>query len=228
MWGHFFGIGLVEPIDDFSEHNPASHPELMDVLAKEFVAHKYDLKFLIRAITLSRAYQLTSRQTDSRQADPRAFARMSIKGLAPEQLYDTLLQATGGFEPFTIQNPFVFAQTTPKGTISELFSDVGTTPTDRVTTILQSLALMNGEFVDEATQVERGALLGAVCDFPGFETGDKVEILFLAALTRLPTDDERRNLTEYVDRGGPQGDPQKALADVFWAILNSSEFLYNH
>ena len=80
MWGHFFGVGFVQPVDDFSGLNPPSHPELLDTLADEFVAHDYDLKFLIRAITLSQAYQLSSRQTDSSQAEPQAFASLDSNG----------------------------------------------------------------------------------------------------------------------------------------------------
>jgi hypothetical protein len=228
IWGHFFGSGFVDPIDDFSDRNPASHPELLDALAKEFIAQKYDLKFLMRAITLSKAYQLSSRTTDSRQDQPRLFARMAIKGLTAEQLYDTLVQATGRFEPFAIASPYVFATNTPRGKIGELFSEAGTSPTERVTTILQSLALMNGDLVNEAANVDSGLLLGSVADFPGFKTADRIDTLFLAALSRMPTDAERQELVALVEQGGAAKNPDKAIADVYWALLNSSEFLYNH
>jgi hypothetical protein len=228
LWAHFFGTGFVDPIDDFSERNPPSHPELLDALAKEFVSHQYDLKFLVRAITLSRAYQLTSRQTDSRQADPKLFAKMAVRGLSPEQLYDNLAQATGRFEPFAIQYAYVFGQVTPRGRITELFSDIGTSSTDRPTTILQSLALMNGDLVNEATQVDRGQLLGSIADFPGFKADDRIEALYLSTFSRLPTDAEREALTKHLAEQGTEAKGRQALADVFWAMLNSSEFLYNH
>lgn len=228
LWGHFLGVGFVDPIDDFSERNAPSHPELLDALAKEFVAHKYDLKFLIRSITLSRAYQLSSRQTDSKQSDPRLFAKMAVRGLTPEQIYDNLAQATGRFEPFSIQNPFIYGQVTPKGRIAELFSDIGTAPTDRATTILQSLALMNGDFVNEATQVDRGKLIGSIADFPGFKPDDRIEAVYLSTVSRMPTDAEREELTRFLAGKGSESESRQALADVFWALLNSSEFLYNH
>src|SRR5262249_20999639 len=95
VWAHFFGIGLLEPVDEPGPENPPSHPELLDELAKEFVAHQFDLNFLIRAITASRTYQLSSAMTDPRQNDPRTFARMAVKGLTGEQLFDSLAVATG-------------------------------------------------------------------------------------------------------------------------------------
>jgi hypothetical protein len=228
MWGHFFGVGFVEPVDDFSELNPPSHPDLLDTLAEEFVAHDYDLKFLIRAITLSQAYQLSSRQTDPTQTEPQRFAKMTMKGLTPEQVYDSLQQATGGFDPFAAQSQVYFFQDSPRSRIDELFSDQGTTPTGRPTSILQSLAIMNGDLVAQATSLDQSQLLRSVVDFPGFDTGSRIETIFLAVLTRSPTQEERQRLVAYVEDGGPQNDSQQALADVFWALLNSSEFLFNH
>mgnify|MGYP002623000223 CR=1 FL=1 len=228
LWGHFFGVGFVDPVDDFSGLNPPSHPELLDDLAEEFIAHDYDLKFLMRTMTLSRAYQLSSRQTDPSQGEPHHFARVRLKGLSPEQVYDSLQQATGRFEPFSLQNPFIFGQETPRGRFGELFSDQGTTPTNRPTTVLQSLAMMNGDLVTTETSLEASSLLGSVADFPGFDTGDRIEAVFLATLSRPPSDAERERFVTYVDGGGPHDDSQRALGDVMWALLNSSEFLYNH
>lgn len=228
LWGYFFGVGFVDPVDDFSDLHPPSHPELLDVLAEEFVAHDYDLKFLMRAMTLSRAYQLSSRQTDPSQGEPQQFAKMSLKGLTPEQVFDSLQQATGRFEPFTVQSPYIFGQNTPRSRFGELFSDQGTTPTNRPTTVLQSLAMMNGDLVANETSIHESRLLGSVIEFPGFDTGSRIDAIYLAALTRPPNDAERERLVKYVDEGGPHHDGQQALADVFWAVLNSSEFLYNH
>src|SRR5439155_5292470 len=82
MWEHFFGIGLVDPVDDMRDENPPSHPELLDDLAKGLAEHQFDLKFLMRAITASQAYQRTSQVTHKSHAeDIRLFARMPLKGL---------------------------------------------------------------------------------------------------------------------------------------------------
>ena len=95
MWAHFFGIGFIDPIDEPGLRMPDLIPELVNEMAKAFVESKYDNRFLIKAITRTKAYQLSSRQTDPSQANPRHFARMNVKAMTAEQLYDSLVQATG-------------------------------------------------------------------------------------------------------------------------------------
>lgn len=95
-WVHFFGHGLIDPVDEEpTDESPASHPELLNELAEQFTANGFDLKYLIRAITLSDAYQRTSRQTHPSQGEPRRFARMTVRGLTAEQLFDSVAMATG-------------------------------------------------------------------------------------------------------------------------------------
>src|SRR5204862_3471531 len=107
LWAHFFGTGLVDPEDDQHVNNPPSHPELLDELAREFTAHKFDVHFLIRAITASQAYQRTSKagQPSAESDDPRLFAHMAVKRLTPEQLFDSLAAATDYREPTARPNP---------------------------------------------------------------------------------------------------------------------------
>jgi hypothetical protein len=215
LWAYFFGNALVEPVDDLtreSEKDP-----LLDELARQFVEHRYDLKFLIRAMLTSRAYGLTSRTTDPAQDDPRLFARMAVRGLAPEQIFDSLMEATR-------------YEQVPPGARAEFlarFANPAEKRTEAQTSILQALALMNGKLVADATSLARSATIGAA-DAPFFDTAERIEILYLAALSRKPRPDESARLVRYVDQGGPSGDPKQALADVFWALLNSSEFLFNH
>ncbi len=228
IWGHFFGRGIVDPVDDFSDSNPPSHPELLDFLAYEFAEHKFDLKFLIQAITQSKTYQLSSRQTHDSQENPRDFARMSVQGLTPIQLYESLAQATGSPVLFAANNPFFFGNQNEQGLFQETFDDTGTTQTDRETTILQALALMNGQLTATATDVAKSRTLSAVVNSPFLDQPQKIEALFLAALSRKPNKSELKKFASYVEKGGPTKDPDLALADVFWALLNSSEFLLNH
>src|SRR5262249_52709561 len=94
-WAQFFGAGIVEPIDDFSDEIKPSHPELLDEMARQFAEHQFDFKFLIRAITLSKTYQRGSVYPEASKPDPRLFAFVPAKGLSPEQFYDSLVQATG-------------------------------------------------------------------------------------------------------------------------------------
>ncbi len=228
LWGHFFGVGFVNPVDDFSGTNKPSHPELLDEIAADFAAHNFDLKYLIRAITSTKAYQLTSRKSRDTQDQPQQFARMTVQGLTGEQLFDSLATAVGYFEPTPPQNVSVFGQTGPRAEFLELFAPDNNSVTERQTSILQALALMNGQFTSTATSLDNSATLAAVTDFPLMNDAAKIETLYLAALTRKPRPDELDRLTKYVESGGPSKNQKAALADVFWALLNSSEFLFNH
>ena len=231
VWGQFFGIGIVNPVDDFTADNPPSHPELLDELANQFAAHKFDFKFLIRAITASQTYQLSSQQADKGPAgnkeNPRLFARMPLKGLSAEQLFDSIAQATGYHEPFGSRNPQGMMNNSPRDEFIRMFENSRDSVIEQQTTILQALSMMNGQFVSEATGLEKSATLAAVVEFPLMTTAERVETLYLAALSRPPRPDELERLVKYVDTGGAANDSKKALSDLFWALLNSSEFLFN-
>lgn len=228
LWALFLGQGFVQPVDDFSENNPPSHPEVLELLAEQFVAHDFDLKFLVRTITATRVYQTTSRQTHASQTDPTQFARMALRGLTPEQFFDSLAEATGYYQPYRSDNPFVIDADTPRGRFLELFRDENESPLLKETTILQALAMMNGDFVNDATTLENSQTLRAVADFPLMSSEEKLETLFIAALSRRPTESEKTTLTKYLADGGSSKDPKEAMTDIFWALLNSSEFLLNH
>lgn len=230
MWAHFFGIGILDPIDEPGDNNLPSHPELLEALGKAFVDAKFDNRALIRGITRSQAYQLSSKMTHPSQADNRRFARMSLKGLTPAQLFDSMVAATGHREPgFMRQNQFAFNQqpNNPRSAFLNRFS-TNEKVTEANTTILQALMLMNGQFVTDVTSIEKGEVLGAIIDVPGWETKQRITALFLTTFARNPTPEELEKFTSYVDRGGATGDKKKALADVFWVLLNSPEFLFNH
>jgi hypothetical protein len=229
MWAQFFGVGVVDPVDDLGDEKAEpSHDGLLEELAKGFTAHDFDLKFLVRAITLSKTYQLTSAQTDPSQEDIRLLTRMPVKGMTAEQLFDSVSAATGYSEPrFDTNNPFVFRGNTPRSEFLTKFASQDK-KTETTTSILQALSLMNGKLVADATNVERSVTLASIADAPFLDTPGKVEALFLATLSRQPKSAERARFVKYVEGGGPQKDKKKALADVFWALLNSSEFMLNH
>jgi hypothetical protein len=234
MWAYFFGTGLVDPVDEMAGgDHPASHPELLEDLAREFAASHFDLKYLIRAITASRAYQLGSRGTHPGQDDPHLFARMAVKGLSPEQLFDSLSQATG-YQDATAANPYVafqFGGNSPRTEFLTKFGQAGDKAPEAQTSILQALALMNGKFIADATSVQRSETFAAVVDAPFLDTRGQIETLYLATLSRFPTPRETDRLVRYVEEGGPEGEAkshEKALADAFWVLLNSGEFILNH
>jgi hypothetical protein len=232
VWADLMGRGIVDPPDDFDAANLPSHPELLDKLANEFAAHGYDVNFLIRAITASRVYQLTSAQTDSRQSDPRWFARHAVRRLTADQLFDSLLQAAGQDEEGSFRERELRVDS-PRLGLRELFDQQGESTAGSQATILQALAMMNGELVDSATSGNRCATLTAVTETPFFTDAERIETLFLATLSRFPRAPEVQRLIAHVEsstnRDRSDSDARSAaFADVFWALLNSSEFAVNH
>jgi hypothetical protein len=228
MWAHYFGIGLVDPLDDFGPYNPPSHPELLDLLGREFAAHDYDFKFLTRAIMSSRTYQLSSVRTNASQDTPRTFARMAVRAMTPEQIFDSLAQAVGYQQPFNPEQPINFNNDPVRQEFLDNFKNEAESPAERASTILQALQLMNGGFVTDATNLTDSLTLAAVIDAPFLDTPGKIEAMFLTTLSRPPSADELAQFQSYVESGGPKQDSQSALSDVFWALLNSAEFLTNH
>ncbi len=227
LWAHFFGLGMVEPVDDFSDDNHPTHPELLDELARAFVKSKYDTRFLIQAICASKAYQRTSAVSDVGQVDnPRLFARMSLKGMTAEMLFDSVARATGFVPPIDPReaNEYNLGRTE----FLARFSTTTDKRTEHQTTILQALSLMNGRVIAQVTDLERSRTLAAVIDGPFKDDRERLEALFLATLARPMNAHEETRLVKYVQDGGPSGDSKKALADVFWALLNRTEFALNH
>ena len=229
MWAYFFGLGFIDPVDEPSDDNQATVPEVLDTLARAFTESRYDLKLLMRAITRSKAYQLSSRLTDPSQGESRTFARMNVKGLSAEQLFDSLAMATGYRDP-TPQNQRRFNGFGGGGVRGEFLVKFASTEkrTERQTSILQALTLMNGRFINDQTSLDRSETLAAIADYPFPSTEQRVEALFLTALSRPPTPEELQKFASYVERGGAASDRKKALADVFWSLLNTSEFILNH
>ncbi|HIF01359.1 MAG TPA: DUF1553 domain-containing protein [Planctomycetes bacterium] len=228
LWAQFFGRGIVDPVDDFSDGNPPSHPQVLDLLAQEFVSSGFDVNHVVRVITATNVYQLSGRQTHASQAEPSHFARAALRGLTPEQFFDSVAEAVGYYQPYRSDNPFVVDMNSPRARFLDLFRNNVESPLERETTILQALAMMNGDFIDNATSVDDSQTLRAIAEFPGMSDEQKLETLFLAALSRRPSANEQRRFGEYLSSGGAAKNSRAALSDIFWALLNSSEFLLNH
>tara|TARA_R110002111_G_scaffold153375_1_gene220186 strand:- start:152797 stop:154410 length:1614 start_codon:yes stop_codon:yes gene_type:complete len=230
IWSLFFGRGIIDPVDDFSSTNRASHPELLDLLAIRFREHNYDLKYLIREITNSQTYQLSSQQTAPSQSQAEWYGKMSTRGLTAEQIFANLVQATGFFQQTTEANPLLFnpGLNSPQTEIFELFQSESENRLDPKATILQALSLMNGTFITNATSLEQSDVFTAIVDFPELTDVQKIETFFLSALSRFPTEMESKRLTTYITSAGSSEEKIHAYSDLFWALLNSSEFLLNH
>ncbi len=207
VWGIFFGATLAEPPIDPADP-PAPHAAALDALAQAFIQSDFDLRFLVRTITATRAYQLTSAVSHPTHKDADSFARMAIKPLSAEQLADSLAVATG------------LNDANSRAAILARFAG-----SNGEVTILQALWWMNGEVISRGTTF--GTIWG-VSKNDKFDTGGKLEALFLATLSRLPSPAEVERFSKYVETGGPRKNPEGALADVFWVLLNSTEFAVNH
>jgi hypothetical protein len=228
MWAHFFGVGLVDQPDGPGDEHPAHYTELLDELAREFIAHNYDVKFLIRALLASQTYQRASTVSHASQKDLRLFARMPLRGLSPEQLFDSLAVATE-YQDNSPANPLAAFGGGPRSPRTQFLAKFGAQDqkTDYQTSILQALYLMNNEFIADRTSVHKNRTLATLAE-QRTGTARKVESLYLVVLSRKPRPEESDRFVRYVDAGGPAGDPKKALSDVFWVLLNSPEFILNH
>jgi hypothetical protein len=231
VWAYFFGIGLIEPLDEPGDQNPPSHPGLLDELAREFRAHRYDLQYLIRGIVASEAYQRTSAADDGRPTDPRLFARMSIRGLSPEQLLDSLAVATGFAtqEGVPTYNAFGQENLVPRAAFLAKFTGQESR-TETQTSILQALHMMNGPLMGRAVahSVANDAVHHlATVDYAA-NKARAVDTLYVLVLSRRPSPEEIERVVKYVDRSGPGDARKQALGDVLWALLNSAEFMLNH
>ena len=213
LWHYFFGLGLIDPVDGLgAADNTPSHPELLGELVRQFVAHDFDLKYLIRAIAGSQTYQRSSRQTRPRQAEPRLFARAASRALTPEQLYDSLVLATG-YRPDPLRAATFLAP----------FDDPNSQPVDYQASIQQALMMMNGKLTEEATDPAKGATVAAVIASRR-PLARRIEELYLVTLSRKPRAEETRRLLDYAS----SRDSKQALRDILWSLLNSTEFVLNH
>lgn len=233
VWGQFFGYGFTRPVDDMGPHNAASHPEVLDRLAAEFAKSKYDVKQLIRWITNTEAYGLTSKFAEDNQIDnPSAgevplFSHMYIKSMQAEQLYDSLIVASsahksgkGGWDAQEQQRrrwmqQFVVAFDTDENDEATTFN--GTIP--------QALMMMNSELTEKAVSADRGSFLHETFSGPGKES-TKMHDLYLAALSRRPSRSEIGKASRLIAKYGPN--KAQAYQDLFWALLNSNEFIFVH
>ncbi len=234
MWGKLFGNGFTRPIDDMGPHNPASHPELFDYLSAEFVDAGYDVKKLVRWIANSDAYALTSKFGEKNKIDdPGAgetplFSHMYVKSMEAEQLYNSLIIATNAHKSGRMD--YEQAERRRNRWMQQFVTAFGTDENDESTTfngtIPQALMMMNGELVEDAVNLKQGSFLHGLLTSKG-RPAEKVNKLYLAALTRKPTKMETNQVSKLV-KGYRRGQEAAAWQDLFWALLNSNEFIFVH
>ena len=245
VWKNFMGRGLVEAVDDIREANPASNPALLAALTRDFVEHRFDLKQLARTIMNSTTYQLTSTPTATNAADLKYHSHYVAKRLPAEVILDAIGQVTGVRDAFP-GFPGRRALQLPDATVDSYFLTAFGRPS-RVTaadserqqepSITQALHVINGDTINKKLRAPRG-LIDSLLAGPA-DNRAAVERLYLAALSRLPTAEELGTLTRVMEEtlardsapeSGPSaGSPRRrVLEDLAWAILTSTEFLFNH
>lgn len=230
MWGHYFGFGFTRPVDDIGPHNPASHPELLNYLTEKFVEADYDMKMLIRWIANSEAYQLSSEFNSKNEIDNPAagelplFSHAYIKSMEAEQLFDSLLIAANAEG----MSKASYADSNRKRNmwLQQFVTTFGTDENDESTSfngsIPQALMMMNGELINAATNCDPGSLLHNVIHSKEKETR-KIQQIYLAVLCRTPSG---RDLSAVKKLFNASRDPIAAYQDLFWALLNSNEFIF--
>ena len=232
IWSHFFGYGFTRPIDDLGEHNAPSHPELLDGLGERFREQSFDTKELIRWITLSHAYSLSSRITKGNAADDPAigekpkFTHFYLRQMRPEELYQSLLAAT---EADQAEEKGEAAARKKDEWLSQFIIAFGTDEGDEATTfngsIPQVLMMFNGDLVKTATSTGKGGFLDRVAT-SDLTNAQRIDALYTAALARKPTRKEIKIANQMMV--ARKGDALGALQDIWWAVLNSNEFIINH
>jgi len=252
MWAYFLGRGIVHPMDDLGEHNEPSNPDLLDKLAEHFKESNYDLKRLITWITLSTPYSLSSETNNTNKEDDSLFSHYLLKQMSPEQFFDSLMVASRAnevgankdwerAEQMKEQLQRQFTQVFGNDENGEADTFNGTIP--------QALLLMNGDIMARAVSVDQGSFLRQRVDAI-METQKKskgkarsadanlLNDLYLAAVSRYPTGREKTianqlfmatlNASSNTKNQDMMQIQLQAYQDIFWALLNSSEFVLNH
>jgi hypothetical protein len=232
LWRHFFAVGLVEPVDDLRISNPPSNRELWTALNQEFVSHKYDLRHIMRLILNSRIYQLSSATLKGNAAERGFYSHYYVRRLPAEVFLDAISQSTLIPDSFPGYPVGMRAIQLPDSTVASPFlSMFGRS--ERVTacacersgdvTLPQLLHLQCGDGLAQKFDDPVGRLKQIMNSFPDDKSA--IEQIYLATLSRSPTTEEQASITAAFE-GNEQR--EEAFRDLFWALLNTKEFAFNH
>jgi len=231
VWAHFLGRGIVHEVDDIRVSNPPVNPRLLDELAAKFTDYKFDFKQLVRDICNSRTYQLSTRTNETNEGDLTNFSHSTLRRIRAEILLDVISQVTGTRDKFRGLPLGSRAVQIADGNTSTYFLNTfGRAKRETVCScevkmepnLSQALHLINGETVEN--KVKTGGLIKTMIDQ---EKDDAAIIadLYSRCFARKPTEAETENLIATVKENENR---QQALEDIFWALLNSREFVFNH
>jgi hypothetical protein len=231
VWAHFFGKGIIDPVDDVRISNPASNESLLAELANKFIEYNYDFKSLVRDICNSRTYQLSTKTNSTNESDTSNFSHAVLRRVRAEVLLDVISQITETKNKFRGLPIGARAVQIADGNTSNYFLNtfgrarrltVCSCEVKAEPNLSQALHLINGQTLQG--KIQQGNVVGkmVVAKKPPEEI---IQHLYLRCLGRKPNAEELKNLLGMVDA---EANKQQALEDVFWALLNSREFLFNH
>lgn len=230
-WSYFFGRGIIDPVDDIRAGNPASNPELLDALTKDFVDSGYDLKKLIRTICNSATYQRSLEAGQWNEDDTINFSHALPRRLSAEQLYDAIIQATGAPRALPGVPAGFRASELPDSDVEVAFLDMfGRAPRESPcecertsdVSLGQTLNMVNGPTIGDAIAHPQGVIAKTVA--AGTTNENLIETIYLSALCRKPSPEESTRAVEYF---ATAGDAKAAGEDLMWALINSPGFLFN-
>jgi hypothetical protein len=237
VWGHYLGVGIVHPVDDFSLANPPSNEKLLDALAKDFTEHGYDIRHIERLILNSRTYQLSAKPNDTNKRDKNNYARSYIRPMMAEAVVDVLNSALGTVEKFGADVKTgskaveVGASQLQNPALAYAFRIFGRPPRTSACdceramepALPQRLFLMTDATLLAKFNDPQGRLQQLVNSKRNDQ--DVLDELFLATLTRRPTDRERKAFASHLQSAANR---RAAFADTLWALINTREFILNH
>jgi len=232
IWGYFMGSGLVEPIDDLRETNPASVPALFDAMANDFANNGFDQRRLMRNIMTSRVYQLASSPLAENAKDTRLYLHYNVKRLPAEVLLDGIDDAAGTQERFTGVPLGTRAIELPDSNFPSYFLDTTGRPKRVITcecertnapNLAAVLHLVNGDVIQRKLTDKTNRIAGFIKNKT--RPKDAVRELYLVTFSRPPSDAEIASAVSHVETAES---PQEGFEDILWALINSREFLFNH
>lgn len=233
IWAHYFGRGLVEPIDDIRETNPATNEPLMNALSRHMVEVGFDLRTFTKTLLKSRVYQLSSESNDSNRDDKQNFSHATYKAIPAEVLLDAISQATGVPEKFNGWPEGCRAIQIWDNRMPSYFFRIFGRPVRATVcecersgepSISQALHLLNSPEIMAKIQHRDGTARRLANS--ELTDDELIDELYLMTLSRFPNDEERSLMREAFS--DLEADRTAAVEDVLWALLNSKEFIFNH